>query len=264
MKTDLTQTEIESYREDGFLIINDLLTSQELEQWRSAVEEASSAQTPLPFNNEYYQNVFTQRIKLWQISDTVRNLVLDPRLGKMAAELEGLEAVRLCHDQSLFKRPWANATTWHVDNPFWQFHSHHATSMWLALDDVTIQNGCMYFLPGTHKDARFEVVKITPNMNRLFQNYPHWADIEPVPVVMSAGSCSFHNALLAHAAGPNMTTTSRRAMVVIFMPDGATFNGQKNTYPDEVFEKLKVGDVLRDESQNPLIYASPSCETKNS
>ena len=126
--------------------------------------------------------------------------------------------------------------------------------MWLALDDVTIQNGCMYFLPGTHKQARFKVVKITPNMNRLFEDYPQWASIEPAPVQMSAGSCSFHNALLAHAAGPNMTTASRRAMVVIFMPEGSTFNGQKNTYPDEVFERLKIGDELCDESQNPLIY----------
>jgi ectoine hydroxylase-related dioxygenase (phytanoyl-CoA dioxygenase family) len=92
-------------------------------------------------------------------------------------------------------------------------------------------------------------------MNRLFENYPDWAAIEPVPVEMPAGGCSFHNALLAHAAGPNMTTGRRRAMVAIYMPDGVTFNGQQNTYPPEVFERLKVGDVLNDETQNPRVYA---------
>lgn len=255
MKTTLKKSEIDGYRENGFLMIDDFLTPDELERWRSVVTEAVACRTPPPPNNEYYDNVFKQRVNLWQESPAVRDLVLDPRLGKLAADLEQLEGVRLCHDQSLFKEPWANATTWHVDNPFWQFYSRQATSMWLALDDVTIQNGCMYFLPGTHKKTRFEAVRITANMNRLFEHYPEWATIDPVPAVMPAGSCSFHNALLAHSAGPNMTTSSRRAMVIIFMPDGATFNGQQNTYPPEVFAKLKVGDVLCDETLNPLLYA---------
>ena len=255
MKTTLIQSQIDDYRKNGFLVIDEFLTPDELAVWRCAVDDAVAAKCPPARNNEYYDNVFQQRVNLWQDSEAVRELVLDPRIGKLTADLEGLEAVRLCHDQALCKAPWANATTWHVDNPFWQFHSHHATSMWLALDDVTIQNGCMYFLPGTHKNARFEPVLITPNMNRLFENYPDWAAIVPVPVEMPAGSCSFHNALLAHAAGPNMTTGSRRAMVAIYMPDGATFNGQQNTYPLEVFERLKVGDVLNDETQNPRVYA---------
>ncbi len=52
------------------------------------------------------------------------------------------------HNARMTVRMWA---AWHTDMPYWSFDSLHATSMWLALDDATYENGCMYFLPGTHR-----------------------------------------------------------------------------------------------------------------
>ena len=72
----------------------------------------------------------------------------------------------------------------------------------------------------------------------------------PVP----AGSAVFHNGLIAHAAGANMTNKPRRAMTCGFMPDGSTFNGKRNILPEELFKKYKVGDVLNDDAFNPLIW----------
>ncbi len=62
-----------------------------------------------------------------------------------------------------------------------------------------------------------------------------------------------HNGLSAHGAGPNMTPYPKRAMTCAYMPVGARFNGQKNILSDEQVAKLKVGDVLDDEQQNPLV-----------
>lgn len=42
------------------------------------------------------------------------------------------------------------------------------------------------------------------------------------------------------------------------MPDGATFNGQRNVLPAEYMASLKIGDVLDNESQNPLVYRKPA------
>jgi ectoine hydroxylase-related dioxygenase (phytanoyl-CoA dioxygenase family) len=71
---------------------------------------------------------------------------------------------------------------------------------------------------------------------------------------MKAGSCSWHNGLLAHGAGANMTPGQRRAMTCAYMPDGSTFNGQRNILTEEQIAKLKVGDELNDDAQVPLIY----------
>ena len=72
---------------------------------------------------------------------------------------------------------------------------------------------------------------------------------------MKAGSCSFHNGLTIHGAGANMTSGFRRAMTCAYMPDGATFNGIKNILTEEQLSRLKIGDLLTDESQTPLIYS---------
>ena len=75
---------------------------------------------------------------------------------------------------------------------------------------------------------------------------------------MKAGDCSFHNGLLAHGAGANMTPGRRRAMTCAYMPDGEVFNGQKNVLPDAYIETLSEGDVLDNDELNPLIYTRQS------
>ena len=71
---------------------------------------------------------------------------------------------------------------------------------------------------------------------------------------MKAGSCSFHNALLVHGAGANMTGGWRRAMTCGFMPYGSTFNGNQNILSDEQFASYEIGDVIDDDNQNPVVW----------
>jgi ectoine hydroxylase-related dioxygenase (phytanoyl-CoA dioxygenase family) len=112
----------------------------------------------------------------------------------------------------------------------------------------------MCFIPGTHKLATFDNAGIGQNMADLFKIYPKMAEIDPVPVPMKAGDCSFHNGLVAHGAGANMTRGRRIAMTCAYMPEGSTFNGQKNILPDSYFKTLTQGDLLQNEEQNPLLY----------
>ena len=262
MNTHLTQQQIDSYQENGFIAIHDFLTPEELETWREAVDGAvrkRGKQKMLQREEEereenYYDYVFVQRINLWQDNEAVRRLILDPRLGKMAMELAGVEGMRIWHDQALIKQPWANPTGWHLDNPYWSYSSRDTLSLWVALDDATLQNGCLYFLPGSHKTATFDNVSIGENISDIFRIYPQWKDTMAVPTPMKAGSCSFHNGLIAHGAGANMTPGWRRAMTCGFMPDGCTFNGKQNILTDEQFASYQIDDLLDDDAQNPLVY----------
>jgi ectoine hydroxylase-related dioxygenase (phytanoyl-CoA dioxygenase family) len=68
-------------------------------------------------------------------------------------QLTGEDGVRIWHDQTLIKEAWANPTAMHIDNPNWGYSSHGATSIWVALDDATEANGCLYFIRGSHKDG---------------------------------------------------------------------------------------------------------------
>src|SRR5689334_13814297 len=236
MKTDLSSEQIASYQENGFLVIHDFLTQEELSVWRKAVDAAVArredrrlAKSDERSGDSYYDNVFIQRVNLWQDNEEMRPLMLDARLGKLAAELAGVAGIRIWHDQALIKKPYGNPTAWHLDNPYWSFSSRDAISIWIALDDATLENGCLWFVPGSHKlTSVTKNAGIGMNMADLFKAYPELTKVDPVPVPAKAGDALFHNGLTAHGANANMTRGWRRAMTCAFMPDGATFNGIRN------------------------------------
>jgi len=263
MKTTLTPQLIAQYRELGHVTIEGFLSPDELATWREVVDEAVTGRKDLKIlghehrdtGESYYDSVFIQRVNLWQDNPRVKELVLDPRIGKLACELEGVDGVRVWHDQALIKAPWANPTSFHIDNAYWSFSSKHAISIWVALDDVTVENGALYFIEGTHKLATYDPVGIGPEMAGIFKMYPDWKKKPAAVAPMKAGSCSFHNGLTAHGAGPNMTPGYRRAMTCIYMPVGSTFNGKQNILTKDQLATLKVGDELCDDEKNPIVYS---------
>ena len=269
MKSELTHAQIDSYRDNGFILIENFLDAAELENWRGSVDEALQERNgqKMPgkpvkvgeddgINKEadYFKNVFDQLLNLWQTNDRVKKLMLDERIGKMAADLSGAEGIRIWHDQALVKRPWANPTSWHLDTPFWSFSDRRALSIWVALDDVTLENGCMFFIPGSYKETTFESPQIGKNVGEIFNQYTQFKNTRAVPAVMKAGSCTFHNGLTIHGAHANMTPGFRRAMTCAYMPEGNVYNGKPNILPDSYLSQLKVGDLLNNNEQNPLIY----------
>lgn len=271
MKTELTAEQIEQYQRDGFFIIPGFLDVDELARWRAITDEAvaqrlEAAKTskdrsvdPNAWSNQdnpdaYYAQVFTQCVRLADTHAGMAELMLDQRLGEVAGRLAGVDGIRIWHDQALFKPPYGNPTAWHLDNPYWSFSSHDSISLWVALDDATLANGCMWYLPGTQRTARHETVGIGHNQTDLFKVYPEWRSLEAVAGPVPAGSAVFHNGLTAHSAGANMTPRPRRAMTCAYMPDGSTFNGKTNILPKAYLETLQVGDVLNNDKQNPLIW----------
>lgn len=263
MKTTLTAEQIARYREDGIVAQRGFLNAAEVEELKAAVldcvaqmgkRKVAGGGAGLEAGDSYYDRVFTQRLNLWRISPAVKRYMLNPELGKMLCALEGVDGFRVWHDQTLIKEPFGNPTSWHLDNPYWSFTSHHSISIWIALEDATLENGCMWFIPGTHKLADFRNVGIGADMGGLFKVYPAMAQIDPVAVPMKAGDCSFHNGIAAHGAGANMTRGRRIAMTCAYMPVGSTFNGTKNILPDRYFESLKVGDPLDNDDWNPVVW----------
>ena len=147
--TTLEPGQIEQYKHDGFIIIRGFLSPQELAEWRADLDAAVDDRGPLsdvgalkipqwhpelsgpPANADTsaserqvesnsgrrafeYNRVFTQRVNLWMTSPSMRAKMFDPALGKMVAELTGVDGVRIWHDQTLIKEPWGNPTAMHV------------------------------------------------------------------------------------------------------------------------------------------------------
>jgi phytanoyl-CoA hydroxylase len=273
MKTEVTERERGFYSDHGYLVKEEFLETSELERWRAAVDEAVRQRGDRRFSRptapdgdgdltpqarehqDYYNRVFTQRVNLWQTNDKVRELMLDEALGQVVTEVAGTTGMRIWHDQALVKGPYANPTAFHLDVPYWSFTSADAITIWVALDDATLENGCLYYMPGSHKAKKYDNVDIGPSIGALFDVYPEWRDVAAAPCPVPAGGALFHNGLTFHGAGANMTPGRRRAMTCAYMPDGCRFNGTANILPPEYLARLKVGDLLDDDDQNPLVYS---------
>jgi phytanoyl-CoA hydroxylase len=261
VRTTATEQEVERYRRDGFLLMPDFLEAGELEEWRTAVERGVAARLAEEDglsntgSDAYYRQVFTQVSGLVRVEPRVAELLLDPRIGDLAAALTGVERMRLWNDQALFKPPWGNPTAWHLDAPYWSFEDRRALTVWVALDDATVENGCLWYLPGTHLSARFDAFDLGSNLGGIFDMYPEWRELRSVPAVLPAGGAVWHNALIAHAAGANMTPGGRRAMTCAYMPDGVTYNGRRDEFvlTAEQAAALEVGQPLDDDAVNPLV-----------
>jgi ectoine hydroxylase-related dioxygenase (phytanoyl-CoA dioxygenase family) len=262
MKNRLTSEQIAAYRENGFLVVENFLDAVELAHWQRTTDEAVTERlaTGSGITNQgdpdtFYAQVFTQCLKLADTHAGMRELMLDTRLGEMAGTLAGVDGIRIWHDQALFKPPFGNPTAWHIDVPYWSFSSRDALSIWVALDDATLGNGCLWYVPGSQKTAKFESVGIGERQADLFKVYPEWRAIPTVACPCPAGSAVFHNGLTAHGAGANMTNGPRRAMTCAYMPMGSTFNGHRNILPQAYFDALTPGDELNDDTVNPLIWS---------
>ncbi|MEJ7630091.1 MAG: phytanoyl-CoA dioxygenase family protein [Geodermatophilaceae bacterium] len=255
MRTGFTQQEIAEYRTHGFLSVPDFLSREELARWREVVDSAVAA-NHRELTGRNSEKAFTQRMHLRRTDPALAGLVDDPRIGNLVADLEGVAAVRLYLDQALVKEPYGSPTQYHLDIPWWAFSSEHACTVWVALDDATLENGCLYFVPGSQKLRLNALGDLGPDLGALFKAHPE-AATAATPSPLPAGGCSFHNGHTIHGAGANMTPGRRRAMTIAFMPAGVAYNGRRDAgvLGEEYLDSLLEGDPLDNDELNPLVFA---------
>ena len=256
MRSGFSDAEITTYRRDGFLAVDDFLDADELAQWCEVMTSAVEA-NHRPRTGKNSENAFTQRMHLRRVDERVRQLVDDHRIGRLIATLEGVDALRLYLDQALVKEPYGAPTQYHLDSPWWAFDSEHACTIWIALDDATIDNGCLYFVPGSHRRRLSTAVDLGPEHGALFAAHPE-AAAPARPAPLPAGGASFHNGHTIHGAGANMTPGRRRAMTIAFMPGDATFNGVRDiqVLGEQYLQTLRLGDPLDNQQLHPLVHQS--------
>ena len=255
MRSRFSDQEIADYRASGFLAVEDFLSGSELGRWRAVVDSAMAEVETGPLGTNSAK-VFTQRMNLRRSSAAVKELVEDPGVGQLVADLEGADAVRIYLDQALVKEPYGTPTQYHLDLPWWPFDSSHACTVWVALDDATLDNGCLYFVAGSHRLDLTHAGDLGPDLGAVFAAHPEAAG-PPTPCPLPAGGASFHNARTVHGAGANMTPGRRRAMTAAFVPDGVRFNGRRDVrvLGDAYLDTLTEGDPLQDDELLPVVYA---------
>jgi len=153
----------------------------------------------------------------------VKNLANGPlhtRALAVARELIGDDAV-FDFDMLIFKDGKTETSTpWHQDEAYWPkgMTDKRACSNWVALDDVFVENGCMWFVPGSHLESEIRPHrKASPAAHALLTD--DCTNDEGTPVPLDAGDCTFHHGRTLHYAGGNITDKLRRAYITAYRPE---------------------------------------------
>ncbi len=103
------------------------------------------------------------------------------------------------------------AVAWHQDASYWPLSPSHAVTVWLAIDDADLDNGCMKFIAGSHHSGHLTYRKSSPEEhNVLDQTVENAESFGPIVIDdLKAGEASIHNDLLLHGSEPNMSTRRR-------------------------------------------------------
>ncbi len=227
----ISEDQVRFYEENGFVKLENVISMGLVEKLRGALARAVEDKEKYHLNlgprtDDGYTKVFLQMVNLWERYPDVEEYVHNSRIAEIARRLTRSKSVRLWHDQALIKYPEdSKPTAWHQDTVYWPMHEDGGLSCWMALDEVTVERGCMWFVPGSHKAGRLASVDLgnTTDKGPLSLLPASLRSVKPVAVELKAGSCTFHNGLTFHYAGPNTTAIPRRAMVTIFIPEGTTY-----------------------------------------
>ena len=252
--------DVDRYRNEGHLLVQGLAASYEVAHFAPAIAAATDRHTekavPLA-ERDTYGKAFVQVMNLWRDDETVARFVLAERFASVAAQLLGVERVRVYHDQALFKEPGGGYTPWHQDAMYWPLDGHQCITMWMPLVDIVPSMGGLTFATGSHAEGALSDVTISDASEAHFDALiaeRGFAHAEPRP--MRAGDATFHSGWTVHKAGGNTTETMRAVMTVIYFADGLAVREPTNPSQENDLRTwlpgLRPGD-LAVTSANPVV-----------
>lgn len=258
----LEAEQVEKFHRDGYLVVDGVFDAGELETFGSAVDAAVHDRTVQDRRaleeKTLYEQSFIQCMNLWEDATDVRRLTFDPRLGEMAARLLGASAVRIWHDQALYKEAGGRETDPHQDRPFWPIDPPDQVTAWIPFDGSRRGQGAMAYVPGSHRLGLERFVDISHVLQEPYPilDDPKIAHVEPAWTEVDPGAVVFHHSLTVHLAEPNTSDETRRVYCIIYFADGCVRRSAiPHMTPDR--QAIEVGEAIRGDV-SPVVWPRDS------
>ena len=175
----------------------------------------------------------------------------------VAADLLGVNNVRIYHDQALFKEPGGGPTPWHQDQYYWPLDTDKTITMWMPLVDINVDMGMLTFASGSHKKGSVFNYEISDRSEQEFDKYVWENNFEISRAkTMKAGDATWHLGFTIHNAPGNKSDVMREVFTIIYMADDAKITEPKSSWQQEdlkVWLMNKPVGTIADSELNPLV-----------
>ena len=235
----LSHEQLQFFDEYGFLSNVRMFNEEQMQTLRDELVEIMDPGHP--GHALYYEfssnestdpgTVIFHALGAWRITPGYHDILWNPAFVMAASQLFGESAVRFWHDQ-LFCKPPRNGgvVAWHQDYSYWTRTGpiQHLTC-WIGLDDTDTENGCLHYVPGSHRWGLLRKPVLAGEMDGLkaFLTPEQQAAFHPIPVTLKAGEAVFHHPLMVHGSYENRSDRSRRGVVINVFKDGTCSNSDE-------------------------------------
>lgn len=257
----LTETQIKEYQENGFIILDGLLTPEEVEAARSDISRMSQADTDhiVREKSGTVRTIFRSHDpKSPTHSKPFATMARLPRILQPVQDLLKSDDLYVYHSKLNFKDAIDGAIwQWHQDYGYWKVDgvpsADGMTTALVMLNEATEMGGCLYFIPGSHKLGRLD-----PEMDETTTSYKLWTvpksqmiDLmgklgEGVPIVGKPGTVVLFHPNIVHGSGHNMSSRARWQMYFVYNRQDNKPDNVENPRPEYVcsrlFDPVHIGD----------------------
>ncbi len=230
----LSDDQINFFQENGFLGQVELLNRDQIDYLKSELEKIADVNHEgHHLFYEFHSNesndpesILFHALGAWRISKGFHDVLWNPRFLVAAYQLLGEKPVRFWHDQLFCKPPkQGGVVAWHQDYSYWTRTKPMAhLTCWCGLDDSSLENGCVQYVPGSHRWGLLQKPVIAGDMNGIvhYLNEAQRQQFKPVAIETKAGFGIFHHPLTLHGSGENKSKNPRRAFVINAVADGVS------------------------------------------
>jgi non-haem Fe2+, alpha-ketoglutarate-dependent halogenase len=209
----LTREQISAFNRDGYLAGIRIFDDDEISSIRQYFDELL-AKTIAAGGDSY--SISSAHLRYGRVYD----ILTDPRIVGRIKDLLG-EDVIAWGSHFFCKMPGdGKRVSWHQDSSYWPLTPSMAVTAWLAIDDATVENACMRYIPRSHHLGHLTyTLSENDESNVLNQTVVGAENLgDPVNVELKAGEISIHSDLLLHGSEANQSTRRRCGLTLRYCP----------------------------------------------
>lgn len=226
----LSEAELSFYRDQGYLVIRNILTEAGLEEMREQSMKAWVAEKgAFDENKTWLQNALL--VNVHHKAPVVRDYYFQGPLVDIAEQLIG-QNLKGATSQLTFKmRGNTKPFGWHQDNGYGELDPYNALTTLTALDDTDSSNGCLWLIPGSHRQGQIRVAQTQEQKERSSEVIVEADDNAAIPMEMKAGDCLIFNCWMLHKSEGNYSTDRDRRVLFLRYADADAVEVYNNRKP---------------------------------
>ncbi len=229
----VSTAQVADFEKNGHILLRTVASTDEIRFFQPIIRRVShkhNTEKRKLEERDTYGKAFLQTTNVWRHDGQVKEFVFAKRFARLAADLLGVEHIRLYHDQALYKEPGGGRTPWHQDQYYWPLDTDKTITIWMPLVDINADMGMIAFASGSHENGQVENTAISDKSELFFSDYVRSQGFEvSSPTSMKAGDATFHRGWTIHSAsGNNSKTITREVMTIIYFADGARVTHPQN------------------------------------